>query len=869
MIKKLLFLILLFAAVIGHGQQGARFEAGQLIVQIDPKVDATSLLRRLESQHGMPLHEVKLLSEIVSVYLIEFEDHATNLDEAIQILYSYSPVLAVQKNHLVTQRETIPTDTLFNNQWHLRNEGDDGGTIDADIDADEAWDITTGGLTTHEDTIVVAIIEGSGVDISHVDLAENIWHNYGEIPDDGIDNDGNGYIDDFDGWNIIDDDDAVGSGSHGTRVSGMIGARGNNITGVSGVNWNVKMMIIKGQSASNEASVIEAYTYPLTMRKLYNESYGEKGAFVVVTNASWGVDGGDPDNAPIWCAMYDTLGSYGVLNIGATTNDDENVDVIGDLPTTCESDYLIAVTMSNKNDIREGSGYGVENVDLAAPGASVYLTFPSGNYATTSGTSFATPCVAGAVALAYSAPCASFIGLAKYDPAAAALQMREYILENVDLKPALASEVATGGRLNVNSTILAMLDECDPNPCIAPYNLHHTELTDELVTIEWDGFTDDYIVYITFGSGPLIPVPITGNSITIDTLKPCTNYSIMVKSDCGDGELSEFSYSYSFTSDGCCNNPPLSAFDIYDNGMSISWPPVLYATQYDFRYREFGTEDWTTLTDVSSPVNLDEMNFCTKYEFQIYTLCADSTHGFSESSFFRTKGCGACTEADYCPISGASFNLEWINAIALNGYTNFTGVDGGWLVSNEIITALTPGESYIFTITPGYAGFNFTERFSSWIDFNHNGIFDPEEKIIDDMSSNEPLNANIFIPATATIGVTKLRIGMSALSSPEACQSENFFGEYEDYCVYLGPQVGLEEIGQEDWSVYPNPAENTLYVQSNDPILSAAIISPEGKIIQQHNGNIKTFDLSEMATGIYLIQIQTENGISTQKFIKQ
>jgi subtilisin family serine protease len=146
--------------------------------------------------------------------------------------------------------------------------------------------ITTGGLTVQGDTIVVAVID-CGADITHEDL--NFWKNYLEIPGNGIDDDTNGYVDDFDGWNAQSQTGVITSCSHGTHVSGIIGAIGNNTTGVVGVNWNVKIMPVQ-PSSTNEALVVAAYTYVYNMRRLYNQTNGAKGAFIVATNSSFGVN---------------------------------------------------------------------------------------------------------------------------------------------------------------------------------------------------------------------------------------------------------------------------------------------------------------------------------------------------------------------------------------------------------------------------------------------------------------------------------------------------------------------------------------------------------------------------------------------------
>jgi hypothetical protein len=146
-------------------------------------------------------------------------------------------------------RRNIPDDTQFDQQWSLNNTGQSGGTIDADIDAIEAWDISTGGVTPLGDTIVVAIVDG-GMLLTHADLIPNLWTNLGEIAGNGIDDDNNGYIDDIHGWNAYSSNGSIPSDGHGTHVAGIVGAKGNNGTNVSGVNWDVKLMAIGGSSGT-------------------------------------------------------------------------------------------------------------------------------------------------------------------------------------------------------------------------------------------------------------------------------------------------------------------------------------------------------------------------------------------------------------------------------------------------------------------------------------------------------------------------------------------------------------------------------------------------------------------------------------------
>ena len=128
-------------------------------------------------------------------------------------------------------------------------------------------------------------------------MIDNHWVNAAEVPGNGVDDDGNGFVDDYNGWNASSGTDAISAGGHGTSVSGMIGATGNNGNGGAGVNWDVDIMQIQ-MGGLTESNVIAAYNYPYTMRNLYNTSNGTQGAFVVATNASWGIDGANPANYP-------------------------------------------------------------------------------------------------------------------------------------------------------------------------------------------------------------------------------------------------------------------------------------------------------------------------------------------------------------------------------------------------------------------------------------------------------------------------------------------------------------------------------------------------------------------------------------------
>jgi len=431
---------------------------GELIVMFHKHADAAFFAKKHAVIDGFKsgIKPVAELSALSHIYLFSFSQNIADSDLILRDLELDPSVEAVQYNHFIEERATTPNDTQFGSQWHHVQ------AEDHDIDSDLAWDISTGGYTANGDRIVVCILEGGGSDWNHVDLINNHWINTGEIAGNGIDDDSNGYVDDVNGWNATSGNDAIATGSHGTALSGMIGATGNNNLGVAGVNWSVGLMQVQ-MGGLTESNVIAAYSYPHTMRNMFNTSNGTEGAFVVATNASWGIDQANPANYPVWCAYYDDLGSVGILNCGATANAQYNIDVDGDMPTGCSSNYMVSVTATNNQDVRTFSAYGATTIDLGAPGENVMMTAAGNSYGTASGTSFASPCVAGAIALIYSAPCADLASNALTSPQATADLVKGFIMSGVDPIAQLTAETVSGGRLNAfNSINLAMLN-CNPD----------------------------------------------------------------------------------------------------------------------------------------------------------------------------------------------------------------------------------------------------------------------------------------------------------------------------------------------------------------------------------------------------------------------
>lgn len=449
-------LCLLANHVAGFSQlQNKNFTDGEILIQLQYPSDIDVLLSEYKSVGILKKHPV---SERFNIYLLEFDESKTTNQNLIQSLKSKKYVVNIQNNHFISLRDTndtMPNDSLFNLQWSLNNTGQNGGKTDADIDATDAWDITTGGLTAHGDTIVVAIIDG-GSDINHEDLSH--WINYQEIPGNNIDDDTNGYIDDVYGWNAFDHNGSIPLHQHGTHVGGIVGAKGNNNIGVTGVNWDVKILPVAGGS-TQESTVVEALSYVYVVRERYDQTGGAEGAFVVADNCSFGVNEGQPEDYPIWEAMYDSLGTLGILSLGATANRNWDIDSVGDIPTAFTTPYMISVTNTTNQDVKStNAGYGETTIDLGAPGSIVLSTLVSNKYGNKSGTSMATPQVAGAVALLMSAADSAFITSYKNNPGEAILQIRDHILNGVDTLDDLKGKTVTGGRLNVFNAINLMLD---------------------------------------------------------------------------------------------------------------------------------------------------------------------------------------------------------------------------------------------------------------------------------------------------------------------------------------------------------------------------------------------------------------------------
>ncbi len=446
--------VLLFSSLIGLKVSAqTNVVTGELIVALKQADGFESFVSHLPQ--GIEVKQK--ISVEMGLWLLHYDTKKYTEVRALAAVNNLPEVGAAQLNHRVTLRSKTPNDSLFAQQYSLLNTGQTGGSSGADISATKAWDISTGGVTKNGDTIVIAVVDG-GMDLNHPDLVANVFVNRKEIPGNSLDDDGNGYTDDYRGLDVPNGNDNILPLPHGTQVMGIIGASGNNKIGVSGVNWNVKLLPVACYT-NVESSVVEAYAYILKMRRMYNNSGGQKGAFVVCTNSSFGVDFGKPADFPIWCGMYDSLGKAGIISVASTSNFSQNIDTSSDIPTSCSSKFLVMVTSTDKNDTKfPFCGFGKNTVDIAAPGEDILSTTTSNGYTEDGGTSFASPHVAGVIGLMFSAACKNYLSEYQQKPDSVATDFITILLANTDAKTDLATITKSGGRLNAYKPLKYLKD---------------------------------------------------------------------------------------------------------------------------------------------------------------------------------------------------------------------------------------------------------------------------------------------------------------------------------------------------------------------------------------------------------------------------
>ena len=390
--------------------------SGNIIIKLNDNHISTQSFKNLMNQYKLQERQ-----SISALNLKIVRPPQTGSEAYVQLINELNnlPEVAYAEPDYEIQTLYLPDDPEFSKQWALNNEGQTGGIVDADIDGTESWDRYKDGSN-----VVVAVID-TGVKYDHEDLSDNGWINTQEIAGNGIDDDDNGYIDDILGYDFANSDaDPMDDNGHGTHCAGILGAKGDNGIGISGIAHSAQIMGLKFLNSRGNGDTSHAVS-----SIIYAVDNGAK-----ILSNSWG--GGPFSQALVDAVSY--ANDHDVLFIAAAGNDTNNNDINPSYPANIDLPNVISVASTDHSDqLSYFSNYGM-SVDLAAPGSNILSTYHTGTYTSLSGTSMAAPYVTGAAVL-----------LRSNFPHLSALETKAILLESVDELDYLNGKLATSGRLNV------------------------------------------------------------------------------------------------------------------------------------------------------------------------------------------------------------------------------------------------------------------------------------------------------------------------------------------------------------------------------------------------------------------------------------
>lgn len=439
----------------------------KLKAEAEPTSDADLMAEEIVRAAGVRAEALttRLHSGVQLIHL----NRSISVEDAVRRAKEDPRVEYAEPDYFVYATETVPNDPFFTQLWGLSKAGCsicDPGFATPNIDATQAWDVTTGS----DD--VVAVILDTGVDLQHLDLAANAWVNPREIASNGVDDDGNGFVDDVNGWNFFDGTNSTfvdaNQDFHGTHVAGSIGAVGNNGLGVTGVAWHVKLMSLKflggSQGKGSTSNAVRGINYAIDMRN--------RGVNVRVINASWG---GGNDSQALRQAITDA-NNAGILFVCAAGNDGSNIDDAPEFPASYAPDFPNAISVAAVNQaglLASFSNFGHSSVSLAAPGVQIISTYPGGGYQSLSGTSMSTPYVSGIAVLVWS-----------HEPSLTPAQVKQRIVDTSEPLSSLVSIAARSGRASAYDALINRIP-----PPQTPEVLG-VELGKRMVTINGLGFVN-------------------------------------------------------------------------------------------------------------------------------------------------------------------------------------------------------------------------------------------------------------------------------------------------------------------------------------------------------------------------------------------
>ncbi|MGD9790626.1 MAG: sensory rhodopsin transducer [Phycisphaerales bacterium] len=514
-------------AMINWGGREVSVLAGSYIVTLDSHMtsdQAELVAREAATRLGVSASSFEIIGE--GRWITFTTNDYVSKEAASRVSGDMGRVLAIEPN-VVRQLAATPNDPSLSQQWGLINSGQQIppgagplGTAGADISAAEAWDVTIG-----DPTAVVAVID-SGIDLTHADLAANIWVNTGEIAGNGIDDDGNGVIDDINGFDFgTNSPNVTDTTGHGTGVAGVIAAVGNNGAGITGVSWNTKILPVKvtglGGQNFTASAVIAAQNYITRLK--------QRGVNIVAANGSYADISQDAyANGPLQAEItaITELNNAGVLFVTSAGNQGLDLDDGNTFfPASYQLPGVISVAATDNNDaLAAFSNIGAQTVDLGAPGVGIFTTGLSGSFNFVNGTSFSSAYVAGAAAL-----------LKAVAPTASPTQLKQAILNGVDALPALQGRTISGGRLNVARSIEIIsiagpvLTAANPGP-VTGQNDPTTNLPINTITLEFSKPIDNNPSFFNTGGVSVIGRGTDGVFGGVDVTIPVTGIAV----DAGD-----------------------------------------------------------------------------------------------------------------------------------------------------------------------------------------------------------------------------------------------------------------------------------------------------------------------------------------------
>ena len=410
--------------------------------------------------------------------------------------------------------------------------------------------------------------------------------------------------------------------------------------------------------------------------------------------------------------------------------------------------------------------------------------------------------------------------------------------------------------------------------CLPSQNLTALKLTTTSTELHWSSSANldtDTLRWRKFGNSDwnIEANPVSG--LLLENLAVCEMYEFEILSRCDT--LQSSSGIYQFTTDGCCTNPAIQADEINMNTLSLSWENITAADNYTVRWKKTTDSDWLEGQTTETNIEIENLSECSDYEVQIKSICTIEDIAFGASTYFLTKGCGACIDFEYCEVSEELIGTyEYIQEISINDYINSTGDNGGYASFTDTDGVnLELGETFKLSLVPysELAPLDVTV----WIDLDGDGSFSFNEKVLEEFYIGNVMTRNILIPITADIGLTRMRIAYSNNIPSNSCNDGSYhFGEVEDYCINLVSTTPVKDLNQSvSITAFPNPVQSSFKLDApglENSIFRMSLIDIFGiKHFVDSNYQITaSIDVSNLPSGIYYLNI--EDGKYIKKTIK-